>query len=489
MRQWPDARHVSASMSSTAIVWLRRDLRLADNPALHHALENHAAVLPVYIDDDRDDPWVPGAAANAWLARSLAALDAALRDAGSRLTIRKGPAATALPALADEVGADAVYWNRLYDPHSRARDEALKASLKAAGREAQSYNGHLLIEPWEAETGTGNPYKVFSPFWKNISARLPQRSTLPAPRQLKPPSAWPATEAVAALALTPAIPWDDGFWAEFEPGEHGASRALERFVGGALTGYATMRDYPADDGVSMLSAHLHFGEVSPLTIWEAVAPVGDVPAADVGGYLRELGWREFAHHILFHFPATPTEPLVPRYRDFPWRDNYEPLLRAWQTGETGIPLVDAGMRQLWQTGWMHNRVRMVVASFLVKNVRAPWQEGARWFWDTLVDADLANNTLGWQWAAGCGADAAPYFRIFNPVLQSRKFDSAGAYIRQFVPELAELSDKAIHEPWQFESTTFRPGRNYPRPIVDLKTSRREALAALAELDPSKAAKT
>ncbi|MEM8981554.1 MAG: deoxyribodipyrimidine photo-lyase [Pseudomonadota bacterium] len=472
-------------MSSTALVWLRRDLRLADNPALSAALQAHENVIPVFVADDSDDPWSPGGAANAWLHRSLTALDRALSELGSRLIVRDGPAETALGALIDETGAAAIYWNRLYDSHSRRRDETLKRRWREAGLDARSFNGHLLIEPWEVETGSGNPYKVFTPFWRNASQRIPSREPIAKPRQLKPPAEWPASVTIEALGLKPTIRWDSGFWTVFEPGEAGAQAALRRFRRGAITGYHEMRDYPADDGVSQLSAHIHFGEISPLAVWHGAGSAPDAPPVDVEHFQRELGWREFAHHVLYHFDRTPTEPLNDKYRDFPWREGYEPLLAAWRTGNTGIPLVDAGMRQLWQTGWMHNRVRMVVASFLVKNIRAPWLEGARWFWDTLVDADLASNTLGWQWAAGCGADAAPYFRVFNPVLQSQKFDKSGDYIRRFVPELSQLDNKTIHEPWRYSGSDFTPGTDYPLPVVDLKTSRNEALDALAALDPAK----
>ncbi|MEL7536810.1 MAG: deoxyribodipyrimidine photo-lyase [Pseudomonadota bacterium] len=476
------------SSESLALVWLRRDLRLDDNPALRHALDHHAAVVPVYVGDDQDDDWAPGGASRAWLNKSLTALNAALEEHGSRLIVRRGPAEQALDALLDETGASAIYWNRLYDPYSRDRDERLKKRCRERGLIVESFNGHLLIEPWQVATGSGNPYKVFTPFWKNVVQRLPLREPCAQPRELRPPASWPTSHGIEALALEPSIRWDRGFWEAFEPGEAGAVAQLRRFTRGALTGYAEMRDFPADDGVSRLSAHLHFGEISALTVWQAVAAVQNVPRVDVDGYLRELGWREFAHHVLYYFAHTPTEPLVEKYRNFPWRNNHEAMLQAWQRGETGIPLVDAGMRQLWQTGWMHNRVRMVVASFLVKNIRAPWLAGARWFWDTLVDADLASNTMGWQWAAGCGADAAPYFRVFNPVLQSQKFDKTGDYIRRYVPELAALPDKALHEPWLHTSSDFVPGTSYPMPIVDLKTSRQQALDALAALDPSKASK-
>ncbi len=470
------------------LVWLRRDLRLNDNPALHAATKAFDAVLPVFIDDDADDDWAHGAASRAWLHRSLAALQDAIRQRGGQLLLRKGPAAEALADLISRTGAAGIYWNRLYEPYAVDRDKALKSRFKEQGLDCRSFSGGLLVEPWEVETGAGQPYKVFTPFWRRIEERLPTRESVPTPRKLTAPAGIPDSTDVAELKLAPRIRWDQSFWNVFEPGEAGARAQLKRFAGGGLTGYKAARDFPADDGVSRLSPHLHFGELSPVELWQKIADRRTVSEADANWFLRELGWREFAHHVLFHFPTTPTEPLVPKYQNFPWRDNHDTMLRAWQRGETGIPLVDAGMRELWQTGWMHNRIRMVVASFLVKNIRAPWQSGARWFWDTLVDADLANNTMGWQWAAGCGADAAPYFRVFNPVLQSQKFDKAGEYIRKFVPELADLPGKALHEPWSYVGADFTPGKDYPMPIVDLKQSRQEALAALAELSPMKAGK-
>lgn len=470
------------NLSSTpAIVWLRRDLRLADNPALHTAAARHSAVIPVYIDSANE-----GGAGRAWLARSLTELADELRRRGSELVLRNGDPLAELSELAQSSGATAVYWNRLYDPGIVERDKHLKFTLRESGLEVRSFRASLLIEPWEVETGSGGPYKVFTPFWRKVESQLEVPKPLPIPR-LSAPVNWPRSLALNELKLSPVVPWDRNFWEHWTPGERSANERLAHFLSGPVSNYRVGRDIPSDDSVSGLSPHIHFGEVSPVTIWHAATAVQHSAPGDTNWFLRELGWREFAHHVLFHFPKTPTNPLNAKYENFPWRENYQPLLRAWQRGQTGIPLVDAGMRELWQTGWMHNRVRMIVASFLVKNLRAPWQAGAEWFLDTLTDADLASNTLGWQWAAGCGADAAPYFRVFNPVLQGKKFDKAGDYVRRYIPEIRALPDKYLHEPWQLPAQTgeadgFVLGRDYPKPIVDLKKSRDEALAALKLLN-------
>ncbi len=423
--------------------------------------------------------------------RSLQALSNALQERGSRLLIREGKAGEVVHELVREAQADAVYWNRLYEPAEIERDTNIKQSLRDADISAQSFQANLLLEPWTVETKTAGPYRVFTPFWRSVLERLPGREPLAMPRNLRPPAAWPDGKAPKELKLTPEIPWDAGFWEHWTPGEEGARKQLYRFAAGALVGYKQQRDVPASDGVSRLSPHLHFGEVSPFQIWKIIAARRKQSPADVECFLREIGWREFAHHILFHFPHTPEIALNPKYRDFPWRADYEPMLTAWKRGRTGIPLVDAGMRELWQTGWMHNRVRMIVASFLVKNVRAPWLAGARWFEDTLLDADLAANTMGWQWAAGCGADAAPYFRVFNPVLQGRKFDPDGDYIRKYIPELRPVPTRYIHAPWELPDDLaaeldFKAGKDYPAPIVDLASSRLDALAALKSLGSGEA---
>lgn len=474
---------------TVALVWFRRDLRLADNPALRAALGAHRSVIPVYLHaPDEEDGWAPGAASRWWLHHSLAALDAELRDLGSRLVLRRGSCRAALARLLEETGAGAVYWNRLYEPAVTARDRALKTWLRERGLRAESRQAALLAEPWELRTGAGEPYRVFTPFWKKFRTAVEVATPLSRPRKLKPPRRWPASEPLAALKLLSRPDWAAGLRAAWTPGERGGLARLRAFSRGGLAGYAAGRDYPARDKVSRLSPHLHFGEVSPRQVWHAVrgALRGAGLERDGEAYLRELGWREFAHHVLFHFPHTPEQPLYEKYRHFPWRPRAGALLRAWRRGATGYPIVDAGMRELWHSGWMHNRVRMIVASLLVKNIRAHWLEGARWFWDTLVDADLANNSMGWQWSAGCGADAAPYFRIFNPVTQGRRFDPEGAYIRRWLPELSRVPDKYLHAPWQMpeavqDACGLRIGRDYPAPIVDYRTSREEALAALKRL--------
>jgi len=469
--------------ATTALVWFRRDLRLSDNPALRRAVDEADTVIPVFVHDETEGEWTHGAASHWWLHHSLAALDDALRGKGSRLVLRRGEPLAELQQLAKDTGASAVHWNRLYDPHLVARDTRIKDALGEAGIRAHSEKAALLLEPWEIETGGGDPYRVFTPFWRRAKQELPPPDALEAPHTVRPPESWPGSLALDELGYLPRLDWAAGFGEYWTPGEAGGRRRLETFADGALRDYDETRDLPAVDGVSRLSPHLHFGEISPRHAWHRVAArAQDFPDGSEA-WLRELGWREFAHHVLYHFPRTTNEPLYEKYRDFPWREDGDEMLQAWQRGRTGIPIVDAGMRELWHTGWMHNRVRMIVASLLVKNIRLHWLEGARWFWDTLVDADLANNTMGWQWSAGCGADAAPYFRIFNPVRQGERFDGDGGYVRRWVPELAPLPDRYVHEPWRLPAEEarrigFKPGEDYPRPIVDLKQSRKEALDAL-----------
>ncbi len=476
----------NGTMPSTAIVWFRRDLRLTDNAALRAAVGGAERVLPLFVwAPDEEGGFPPGAASRWWLDRSLVALAAALAARGAPLLIRRGASAATLLAVARECGADAVHWNALHEPAAVARDAEVAAALQTAGIEARAHPGALLHRPSALRTGSGTPYKVFTPFWNTL-----QRDAVPAPaaapRRLvavsRPPSGVALESLRLAPSMAPGVGWDAGLAAAWMPGEAGALTRLAGFVDGALVDYKTGRDLPGVDGVSRLSPHLHFGEVTPAQVWHATQ------RSQGGGaesYRRELGWREFAHHVLAHFPHTPAAPMYPKYAAFPWRDDPRGL-RAWQRGRTGIPLVDAGMRELWTTGWMHNRVRMIAASFLVKNLRIDWRAGAAWFWDTLVDADLANNTLGWQWSAGCGADAAPYYRIFNPLLQSRRFDAAGIYLRRWLPELGRLPDAAVHAPHEASAAVLatagvRLGRDYPRPIVDLARSRAEALAALKSL--------
>jgi deoxyribodipyrimidine photo-lyase len=469
---------------STALVWFRRDLRLTDHPALRAALAAADAVQPVFVwAPDEEGGWAPGGASRWWLHRSLAALEGALAARGARLLLRRGPSAAALLDVARAVGATSVHFQRAVEPALAARDAEVVAALAAHGIEAQRHDGALLAPPSALRTGAGDPYRVFTPFWNALQRQRAVPAPSAAPRALPAPRGALRSEPLAALALAPRIPWDAGLAEAWTPGEAGGLARLARFADGALASYHEARDLPGVDGVSRLSPHLHFGELSPRQAWHASLRA---PGAGSESFRRELGWREFAHHVLWHFPHTPEAPLQARFAAFPWRRDAEAVLAAWQRGRTGIPLVDAGMRELWRTGWMHNRVRMVAASLLVKNLLVDWRHGARWFWDTLVDADLANNSMGWQWTAGCGADAAPYHRVFNPVLQSRRFDPAGAYLRRWLPELARLPDADLHAPWEAAPVALAAagvhlGRDYPEPIVDLAASRAAALAALKSM--------
>jgi deoxyribodipyrimidine photo-lyase len=480
------------SFEAPTLWWIRLDLRLADNPALVAALARGGPVLPVFVwAPDEEVPFAPGAASRWWLHHSLVALSRDLEAVGSRLVVRRAPSsAAALDALVAETGAQAVFWSRRYEPSLIGRDAEIKRSLRARGLVAESANASLLYEPWTILDEGRTPFRVFSPFWRRCLAAPEPAAPLAAPARLPAPDRWPESIALEALDLLPEIPWDGGLRAAWRPGEAGAQARLAEFLASAFAGYASERDRPDRLGTSRLSPHLHFGEISPRQVWAAMLAAGERAGLPVargrqGKFAAELGWREFAHHLLFHFPETTTEPLRPEFARYPWRDDAA-ALRAWQRGRTGIPIVDAGMRELWTTGWMHNRVRMLVASLLTKNLSLPWQEGAAWFWDTLVDADLASNTLGWQWTAGCGADAASYVRIFNPVSQGVKFDPAGDYVRRFVPELARLSDDWIQQPWEAPPLVLHAagivlGETYPRPIVDLAESREAALRAFAAL--------
>jgi len=463
---------------SLALVWFRRDLRLQDNPALQAALDAGHVPVPVYIHAPHEEgDWAPGGASNAWLHRSLAALDADLRARGSSLVLCRGDSQAELERLIAASGAVAVYWNRKYEPATQPRDAKIKRDLREQGIEAQSHNGSLMLEPWDITTLQGGPYKVFTPYWRNALTRL----QLPAP--VRAPASLPAHplqgEALDTLGLAATLPWDSDFWTHWQPGEAGAQEALTVFIDGALNGYRQQRDLPDRVGTSLLSPHLHFGEIAPWQVVHQLQPQRSASRdADIDGYIRELGWREFSYHLLHHFPQTTDHNLNPRFDGFRWAAPNAVQLQAWQQGRTGIPIIDAGMRELWATGYMHNRVRMLVASFLCKHLRQHWREGARWFWDTLVDADLANNTMGWQWVAGTGADAAPYFRIFNPVTQSEKFDPQARYITRWVPELAALPLKARFAPWQHPHLLAEHAPSYPTlPLVDLAAGRDAALAA------------
>ncbi|KAB7624069.1 cryptochrome/photolyase family protein [Alkalilimnicola sp. S0819] len=467
---------------SPILVWLRRDLRLTDNPALN-AAARRGPVLPVYIHALAEEaPWAPGAASRWWLHHSLAALTEALAARGLPLVLRQGPSLQTLQALVRETGARELHWNRLYEPAIIARDKTIKAALRAQGLRVTSHQAALLREPWELRNRQGKPYRVYTPFWREARRGLSVGDPEPLPDDCRGAEA-PASEPLQALALLPRIRWEAGLAERWRPGEAAALARLRRFAARGLRGYAERRELPAEAGTSGLSPALHFGELGPRQI---LAELQGLPEGeDRQRFIAELGWREFAHHLLFHFPRLPDEPINERFKAFPWQPD-EARLRAWQRGRTGIPLVDAGLRELWHSGWMHNRVRMVVGSLLVKNLGQPWQAGARWFWDTLVDADLANNSMGWQWVAGCGADAAPFFRIFNPVRQGERFDPEGAYLRHWLPELARLPTRWLHQPWAAPGSVLaeagvRLGREYPEPMVDLGESRRAALEAYRRL--------
>ncbi|MCG6887846.1 MAG: DNA photolyase family protein [Proteobacteria bacterium] len=473
---------------SAAILWFRRDLRVSDNPALQALLQDGYLPVPVFIHDEPDPDWPLGSASAWWLHHSLVALKKSLQKLGSDLLILGGDSQQQLSQLIRQTGAEAVYWNRCYEPAFVKRDEALRKQLKSQGISVCSYSANLLREPWQNLKKDDTPYRVFTPFWKSLHKTGPSRDVVTTPDRCPAlEGKLPKSPPIESLGLLPAIHWDKAFYTHWQPGEDGAWKILNSFCETRLKNYRTDRDIPELSATSRLSAHLHFGEISPLQLWHyflhwATTDTSPGTLTAVEAWLRQLGWREFSYHLLYHFPHTSLQPLDTRFECFPWHTDYAESLASWQKGRTGIPIVDAGMRELWATGYMHNRVRMIVASFLTKNLRIPWQEGARWFWDTLVDADLANNTMGWQWTAGSGADAAPFFRIFNPVLQGEKFDKAGLYVRRWVPELANLGNKFIHQPWAADPNTRADagiclGEEYPEPVVDLKTSRQQALAA------------
>lgn len=468
---------------ANGIVWFRNDLRLDDHPALCAALDAGLAPVCVYIHaPDEEGDWAPGAASNAWRHRSLAALDSELRRRGSRLRLFHGPTLPTLRTLVQTCEAEAVFWNRRYEPAVEARDAGIKRALREDGIRADSHNGALLFEPWEVRTGQDGPYKVFTPFWRKALTQWQPAAPWTAPRSIADVAAGPAGVPLEDLRLTATPAWDAGFWPMWTPGERGAHEALEVFEDGALRGYSAGRDRPDQAGTSRLSPHLHFGEIAPWRVVAALASARNAAnAPDIDAYVRELGWREFAYHLLHHFPKTPSEDFNPKFARFAWARRDAGRIEAWRRGLTGVPIVDAGMRELWHLGWMHNRVRMIVGSWLCKHMRLHWTEGARWFWDTLVDADLANNSLGWQWIGGTGADASPYFRIFNPVTQAEKFDPRGDYIASWVPELADLPVPLRFAPWRDPDRLAAVAPHYPRtPIVGLEEGRDAALAAYRE---------
>ncbi len=480
------------------LVWLRDDLRLADNPALTAAVASGKPVIAVFIFDQANTAIRPlGAAARWWLHGSLERLQQALRDRGASLVLFKGPSATILADIIKAAGVSAVFWNRRYGAAERAQDAAIKEKLKADGIEARSFNSHLLYEPWEVKTKTDTAFKVFTPFWRAAREKSVPAAPLPAPQAIRgralPDTLSMRPVTLAELALRPEKPnWAAEMETLWQPGEDGAAGNLDLFLGEAINGYGENRNRPDFRSTSRLSPHLRFGEISPRQIWASTTLAFESGASagkerDFDKFLAEVGWREFSYHLLYQFPALASANFQGRFDAFPWRHNPEHL-KAWQQGRTGYPIVDAGMRELWRTGWMHNRVRMIVASFLIKHLMIDWRVGEDWFWNTLVDADPASNAASWQWVAGSGADAAPYYRIFAPVLQGEKFDPKGEYVRHYVPELAGLPNDVIHKPWEaahpvLTRAGIRLGTNYPHPVVSHIEARDKALAAFKSLSP------
>jgi len=455
-----------------ALVWFRQDLRLQDNPAFMEACSRHQFVIPLYIYDEQTS--LLGKAQAWWLHHSLTALTHALDQRGLSLLLRRGNSLDIILDLVKKLSVNTVYWNRCYEPLAIARDKNIKAILLERGVEVESSNGSLLHEPWTIKNKSGDYFKVFTPYWRHCRQHLyipPVKCLIERPQAIQLQS-----DELAEWELLPKLRWAERFSDYWTPGEEGALIKLSDFIQGPLKGYKRNRDFPAKHATSHLSPHLHFGEISPWTIVRAIEQVQLDPnfdLASVDHFLSELGWREFSTYLLYHFPKLPSDNFKNVFDRFPWQ-NDEALLTCWQKGMTGYPLIDAGMRELWATGYMHNRVRMIVASFLTKGLFVDWRLGADWFLDTLVDADLANNSAGWQWVAGCGADAAPYFRIFNPVLQSQKFDPDGVYIRQWVPELAKLTGQSIHSPWENNDSSLTLV-DYPKPIIHHAEARRKAL--------------
>lgn len=483
---------MKADEHAPTIVWFRDDLRMGDNPALTHAAASGAPILCIYVYDDSPPLRAPGGASRWWLHHSLAALDKSLKKAGAELFLLKGKARDLVPALARALKAGAV-WNRRYDAGGIETDSAIKAQLKEDGLAAESFNAALLYEPWTLRTGAGQPFRVFTPFWKAAQASGAPPVPLPAPTKLAAanwPKDAPKPIALDDLGLLPTKPdWAGGLRETWTPGEEGARARLADFLDNGLKLYGGHRDRPDMESVSRLAPHLRFGEVSPRTAYHAAtaaAEAGKASERDAAKFNSELGWREFSYHLLFHNPDLARKNFQPKFDAFQWSDPDPNMLDAWKRGLTGYPIVDAGMRELWRTGFMHNRVRMIVASFLVKDMLVDWRIGEDWFFDTLCDADLANNAASWQWVAGTGADAAPYFRVFNPVLQGEKFDPDGVYVKRFCPELAALPAAYVHKPWLASPAILahakvKLGATYPRPILDHAAARDRALAAYGQV--------
>jgi len=451
---------------SSAIVWFRQDLRLHDNPALISAVKSGLPLIFLYIDDTNiENNWQLGAASKWWLHHSLQSLSQDLAKMGANLILRRGDSQKILAELISQADAKALFYNRCYEPYAIARDTKIK---KMPDIEVNSFNGSLLVEPWNLKTKQGGYFKVYTPFWKSFRHEVLIEAPLPKPKSWQNFSKKIASDNLDSWGFVPKINWDKQFAQEWQPGEAGAEKALSYFLKNIGLKYNTERDFPAIQATSRLSAPLHFGEISPRQIWQAAFPQHEK-------FLSEVVWREFAHNLLYHFPQLPERNFQAKFNSFPWSTS-EKNLKKWQQAETGYPIVDAGMRQLWQTGIMHNRVRMIVGSFLTKDLLLHWRHGEAWFWDTLVDADLANNAFGWQWIAGSGADAAPYFRVFNPTLQGEKFDPEGAYVKKWLPELAKLPAKLVHNPWEANIKL-----NYPARMVDHGEARTRALEAYKKI--------
>jgi len=481
----------STGNSEPVIVWFRSDLRLSDHRPFVAAAASGRPLIACYVLDEQGPTtqWALGGASRWWLHHSLAALAASLEALGGRLVLRRGPALHALSALITETDACAVHCGASAEPHGMQTEKQISVELASRGGGLISHRGALLFQPEAIRNRKGDPFQVFTPYWKTLLRAPDPGLPLACPRS---PVFYPGnvrSEALEALQLIPRAPdWSKGFKGLWMPGEQGARACVEEFLANRLSRYRNARDLPHAEATSGLSAHLRFGEISPREVWHILHNhllQNPSTSSDAEAFLRQLGWREFSYYLLHYQPELPVTPFRASFAAFPWRRD-PAALESWQNGQTGYPIVDAGMRQLWQTGWMHNRVRMVVAPILVKHSLIPWQDGARWFWDTLVDADLANNSAGWQWVAGCGADAAPYFRIFNPILQGKKFDKTGAYVYRWVPELSGLPLKYVHEPWHASSEILDAagvclGRDYPLPIVDHADARARALTAYREM--------
>lgn len=466
------------------IVWFREDLRLSDNPALHKAVTSGRPVILLYIREDTQTGLRPyGGASNWWLDKSLRALSRDISKLGGSLTLRTGSTAQTVQDVIENTGATTIYWNRRYDEAGRNIDAALKSNLKEQGVEVETFNGRLLTEPWDIKTKTGGYYKVFTPYWRAMQAAYSAPKSLARPKTLQGPNV--QSENLDDWELHPSRPdWSTGFSDKWTPGEAGAKARLKLFLAESVDGYPDDRNRPDLDATSGLSPHLRFGEIGPAQIWRATMDginAGRLNTEPAMKFLSEVVWREFSYVLLFHNPDLATANYKKSFDNMPWLSDKDALER-WQTGQTGYPIVDAGMRELWATGWMHNRVRMIVASFLTKHLLLPWQLGEDWFWDTLVDADPGANAASWQWTAGSGADAAPYFRIFNPITQGEKFDKTRAYVKRWVPEVKDLPDKYLYAPWDapqgvLQMAGIELGTHYPQPIVNHPEARRRALGA------------